>query len=198
MNRKPVRGLTASIHNSRGSEARPVVAFVPVDVVEPESATTAASWVRDVAPDVATNSVKPRAAVVIMFDWSIRVEDQILAQRIARAAVDQLGPDDLAAVVFSSAFGNAGAPQNFTADRARLLAAINQPFAVALHNPPSGPAHDPRNGNGVMIDDRGYEAALPLPRLCLRRSAHRRCRPRCAGTPERCSSSAPTSGRTNR
>ena len=64
--------------------------------------------------------------MVIMFDWSIRFIDQQLARRIARAAVDQLGPADRAAVVFTSAFPHGGAPQNFTADRARLLAAINQ------------------------------------------------------------------------
>ena len=34
-----------------------------------------------------------------MLDWSIRFLDQILAKRIATAAVDALGPDDLAAVV---------------------------------------------------------------------------------------------------
>jgi VWFA-related protein len=168
--RKPVRGLTASDFTIlEDGKPRPAVAFVPVDLAEPETTPTAAPWVRDVASDVATNRVRPEGRLmVIMFDWSIRVEDQILAQRIARAAVDQLGPDDLAAVVFSSAFGNAGAPQNFTADRARLLAAINQPFAVALRNPPNGPGHDPRNGNGVMIDDpEGYESGDCHCRVCV-------------------------------
>ena len=103
-----------------------------------------------------------------MFDWSIRFEDAELAKRIARAAVDQLGPDDLAAVVFSSAFANNGTPQNFTADRGRLLAAIDRPFALALHNPPVGPGHDPRNGNEVMIDDpEGYESGDCLCRVCV-------------------------------
>ena len=103
-----------------------------------------------------------------MFDWSIRFEDAELAKRIARAAVDQLGPNDLAAVVFSSAFANNGTPQNFTADRGRLLAAIDRPFALALHNPPVGPGHDPRNGNEVMIDDpEGYESGDCLCRVCV-------------------------------
>jgi hypothetical protein len=69
--------------------------------------------------------------------------------------------------VFTSAFANAGHPQNFTADRGRLLAAIDQSFAVALHNPPYGPGHDPRNGNGVMIDDpEGYESGDCHCRVC--------------------------------
>ena len=70
--------------------------------------------------------------------------------------------------MFTSAFANAGVPQNFTNDRARLLAAINQSFAVALHNPPNGPAHDPRNGNLVMIDDpEGYESGDCHCRVCV-------------------------------
>lgn len=93
----------------------------------------------EVSPDVVTNAVKPEGRlVVIMFDWSIRFLDQALARRIATAAVDQLGPDDLAAVVFSSGFANAGSPQNFTADRALLLAAINRPIAPVMQNPPKG------------------------------------------------------------
>ncbi len=168
--RKPVRGLTASDFTIlEDGKARPLVAFVPVDLTAPESSTAPARWVREVAPDVITNQVRPEGRlVVIMFDWSIRFYDQLLAKRIAVAAVDQLGPDDLAAVVFTSAFGNSGAPQNFTADRARLLAAINQPFPVAAQNPPHGPGHDPRNGNLVMIDDpEGYESGDCHCRVCV-------------------------------
>ena len=168
--RKPVRGLTASDFTIlEDGKARPLVAFVPVDLTAPESSSAPAGWVREVAPDVITNQVRPEGRlVVIMFDWSIRFYDQLLAKRIAVAAVDQLGPDDLAAVVFTSAFGNSGAPQNFTADRARLLAAINQPFPVAAQNPAHGPGHDPRNGNEVMIDDpEGYESGDCHCRVCV-------------------------------
>ena len=168
--RRPVRGLTtADFTVLEDGKPRPIVAFVPVELAEPEPAAGRAPWMRDVAPDVITNDVKPEGRlVVIMLDWSIRFEDQLLAKRIAAAAVDQLGPDDLAAVIFSSAFANGGTPQNFTADRARLLASINRPFAMALHNPPIGPAHDPRNGNEVMIDDpEGYESGDCLCRVCV-------------------------------
>src|SRR4029453_1508709 len=168
--RKPIRGLTtADFTILEDGKPRPIVAFVPVDLDEPERTPAPAAWVREGSPDVVTNAVKAEGRlVVIMFDWSIRFYDQLLAKRIAVAAVDQLGPDDLAAVVFSSAFGNGGVPQNFTADRARLLAAINQPFAVALQNPPHGPGHDPRNANEVMIDDpEGYESGDCHCRVCV-------------------------------
>jgi VWFA-related protein len=168
--RRPVRGLTARDFTVReDGKTRPIVAFVPVELGDIPAPTGRAAWVREVAPDVVTNAARPEGRlVVIMFDWSIRFEDQQLARRIATAAVDQLGPDDLAAVVFTSAFANNGTPQNFTADRARLLSAINRPFAMALHNPSVGPTHDPRNTNDVMIDDpEGYESGDCLCRVCV-------------------------------
>lgn len=54
----------------------------------------------------------------------IRPEDMPWARRTAEAAVNQLGPGDLAAVVFA----DTGVPQNFTADRSLLLAAIRRPY----------------------------------------------------------------------
>lgn len=168
--RKPVRGLTAGDFTIlEDGKPRPVVAFVPVELARRASIEERASWVRDIAPDVVDNNVRAEGRlVVIMFDWSIRFGDQQLAKRIARAAVDQLGPDDLAAVVFTNAGANAGTTQNFTADRARLLAAIDRPFALAMHNPPNGPLHDPRNGNDVMIDDpEGYESGECNCRRCV-------------------------------
>ncbi len=168
--RQPVRGLTQSDFTVlEDGKARPIVAFVPVELAEAPQEQASAPWVRDVAPDVTTNRARPEGRLVmIMFDWSIRFEDQLLAKKIARAAVDQLGPDDLAAVLFTSPFANAGVPQNFTADRTRLLAAINQTFALALHNPPVGPGHDPRNANEKMIDDpEGYESGDCHCRVCV-------------------------------
>ena len=168
--RRPVRGLTRENFTIlEDGKPRPAVAFAAVDLAEREASPARASWVRDVAPDVTTNALRPEGRlVVIMFDWSIRFLDQVLAKRIATAAVDALGPDDLAAVVFSSGFGNAGTPQNFTADRSRLLASINRPWAVAAQNPPVGPGHDPRNGNEVMIEDpEGYLSGDCQCRVCV-------------------------------
>src|SRR5262245_52022307 len=104
--RKPVQGLTtADFTILEDGKPRPIVAFVPVNLDEPDRATASATWLRDVAPDVVTNAVRPEGRlVVIVFDWSIRFEDQLLAKKIAAAAVDQLGPNDLAAVIFTSQF----------------------------------------------------------------------------------------------
>ena len=181
--RRPVTGLQPSDFTVlEDGKPRPIVAFVPVTLADAAPPPGQAAWVRDVASDVTTNAVRPEGRlVVIMLDWSIRVDDQILARKIAAATVDQLGPGDLAAVVYGSGFANAGTPQNFTADRARLLDAINRPAATALHNPPRGPMHDPRNGNDVMIDDpEGFESGDCLCRVCASGSHHpdRRRRPR--------------------
>ena len=168
--RRPVRGLTKeSFTILEDGKPRPVVAFAPVDLAEREAAPARASWVREVTPDVTANSMRAEGRlVVIMFDWSIRFADQILAKRIATAAVDALGPDDLAAVVFSSGFGNAGTAQNFTADRARLLNSINRSWAVAAYNPPLGPGRDPRNENEMMIEDpEGYLSGDCMCRACV-------------------------------
>jgi VWFA-related protein len=169
--RNPVRGLTASDFTVlEDGKPRPVVAFSPIDLPEEPAAPPAAPWLRDVPLDVITNDVRPEGRlVVIMFDWSIRFMDQAVARRIAAAAVNQLGPGDLASVIFTSGFVNGGTPQNFTSDRARLLDAINRPFAVAIQNPPRGsPFHDPRNMNDVMIDDpEGYESGECYCRVCV-------------------------------
>ena len=60
--------------------------------------------------------------VVIVLDRTIPVgQPEVTARRIAIAAVNQLGPGDLAAVVST----NNGAAQNLTSDHAKLLRAIN-------------------------------------------------------------------------
>ncbi len=149
---------------------RPIVSFTPVDLPEAAPAPpNAAAWTREVAPDVTTNTVPPDGRlVVIMFDWSIRAQDLQLARRIAHAAIDDLGPNDQAAVVFSSPLANAAAKQDFTADRARLIAAINRPVTTARLNPPIPSDADIRNGNGVMLDDpEGYESGDCNCRLCV-------------------------------
>jgi VWFA-related protein len=168
--RRPVRDLTAADFTVlEDGKPRPVTVFNPIEIEEhPARVDGVAPWVRDVPPDVTTNDVKPEGRlIVIMFDWSIRADDQMLARKVATAAVDALGPADLAAVVFTSPSSNAGIPQNFTSDRARLLAAINRPFALALVEP-CGILKDPRNDNCVMLKDpEGYESGGCLCGLCV-------------------------------
>jgi VWFA-related protein len=126
--RRPVRGLAAGDFTVLvDGQPRPVVTFRPVDL--PPAPTSAAPWVRDVAPDVVTNvRTGGRVVAIVIDDGSFgvpRVADLFAvrkARELARAAVDQLGPEDLAGVFFTE---NSRTAQGFTSDRRRLLAAIN-------------------------------------------------------------------------
>jgi VWFA-related protein len=122
--RQPVRGLSASdFMVLDNGVARPIRAFTPIELAA-RTRSTEAVWAADVPPDVATNQVglQDGRLVIILMDRSIPAHEATLsARKIAAAAVDALGPGDLAAVVST---GN-GAVQNLTADRERLLRAIN-------------------------------------------------------------------------
>lgn len=142
--RRPVRGLTADdFVVLEDGAARPIVAFSVVDVPTRESdSAMQASSVRDRSRDVVTNDLPAEGRlVVILLDRSIPSGAPVATARaIALAAVDQLGPGDVAAVVRSGAFADNGRVQGFTADRARLLAAIESTFTgetpVALNPSP--------------------------------------------------------------
>ena len=122
--RQPVRGLTeADFTVLENGVARPIRAFAPVELAG-RTRSAEAVWAAEVPPDVATNQVGQQDGrlVIILMDRSIPLQQPtIVARRVATAAVDALGPHDLAAVVSTSN----GAVQNLTADRARLLRAIN-------------------------------------------------------------------------
>ena len=121
----PVRGLSASDFTVlEGSVAQPVVAFAAVDV--PTWTVGTAAWIRDVGPDVASNRVDARRAVVIVLDhFNSRWDPGVtrVAKSIAEAAIEQLGPSDLAAVVYVL---NRDRGQEFTVDRTRLRSAVER------------------------------------------------------------------------
>lgn len=134
--RLPVTGLTAADFTVyEDDRPRPVVAFTTIDL--PTRVRPPAPWMDDVAPDIATN-VFPNEGrlVVILFDRSINTTQRPVAVEIAEAVVTQLRPGDLAAVVYSTL----GIPQNFTADRQRLLRAIRRPLAVLPEGDDGSPA----------------------------------------------------------
>ncbi|HXW08532.1 MAG TPA: hypothetical protein VD833_25100, partial [Vicinamibacterales bacterium] len=123
--RKPVGGLTAAdftvLENGR---VRPIRAFAPVQLSRPASPAPG-GWATTVTPDVATNQIgaEDGRLVIILMDRSIPVgPPTTVARRVATAAIEALGPQDLAAVVSTSG----GIPQNLTADRTRLIDAIDQ------------------------------------------------------------------------
>ena len=131
--RHPVTGLKpGDFVVKEDGKVRPIAAFSTV-TLPPRPPTPTATWMRDVAPDVVTNlAPKEGRLVVILFDRSLVTDQFPPARQTAEAAVDQLAPNDLAAVIFT---GVAGVPQNFTANRALLRAAIDQPFLGDGENP---------------------------------------------------------------
>jgi VWFA-related protein len=130
--RHPVNGLSAADFTVRvDGVVRPVVAFKAV-TLPPPPPPPSAPWIRDIAPDVVTNTHPGGRAIVIMIDdatvtpmiGNMSPNFWMLKGRVtARRVVDELGPDDVAAVVFTS---NNHTAQGFTNDRARLLAAIDE------------------------------------------------------------------------
>ena len=121
----PVRGLTVEDFTIlEDGVPQPVVAFAAVDV--PTWPPTAAAWTREVGPDVVSNRLDAqRAVVIVLDDFNTRRDPGItgVAKSVGLAAIDQLGPADLAAVVYVVNRANG---QEFTLDRARLRAAVER------------------------------------------------------------------------
>ena len=121
--RRPVRDLTAADFTLlENGTPQPIVAFAPVDV--PDVVSTAPAWMREVAPDVASNALEQRRLIVIvMDDAGTRFDPGVskFATTIANRVIDGLGPADLAAVAFTFQ----GRAQTFTSDREQLRAAVN-------------------------------------------------------------------------
>ena len=107
---------------SEDGKARPIVAFSAVEL-PPRVDPAAAPWKRDAIADVATNEIPQEGRlVIILMDRSIPDGfPTVNAHAIAKAAVNQLGSGDLAAVVFTS---GGGSFQGFTSDRQKLVSAI--------------------------------------------------------------------------
>jgi VWFA-related protein len=120
--RRPVRGLTAEdFVIVDGGSFRPVTGFAAVDL---PGATTRKTDVDEVAPDVATNAAADGRLITIMFDHSIPAGwGAQAARRVAHSIVEQLGPNDRAAIVFS----DRTLSQSFTNDRSRLVSVIDNP-----------------------------------------------------------------------
>jgi VWFA-related protein len=124
--RRPVTGLNASDFTVfENGVQRPVRAFtsiqLPVRHPSAEAALPAA-----VPRDVVTNQVDQQEGrlVIILMDRTIPPgQPTMVARKVATAAVEELGPTDLAALISTSG----SVPQNLTADRTRLIHAINEP-----------------------------------------------------------------------
>jgi len=123
--RRPVRGLaSADFTVFEDGKPQEIVAFAPIDL--PTLELPSAPWLRDVPPDVRTNDLgEARLFAIIMDDAATPPDLQMSrsARQIGHRVVDQLGPADLAAVIFTR---NNRHAQDFTTERARLHVAIDQ------------------------------------------------------------------------
>lgn len=144
----PVRGLTADdfVLKEDGVE-RPIEGFAAVDL--PEAAAPSAAWMRRVSADVVTNDFEERRLFVILMDdamminWPTAVTN---AKKIAHGVIDRMGPNDLAAVLFTRDNRYA---QNFTADVVRLGASVDKLTSgevFAVKRGPTGPSAGPAGG----------------------------------------------------
>ncbi|HUR32906.1 MAG TPA: VWA domain-containing protein, partial [Vicinamibacterales bacterium] len=138
-----VHGLTTEDFTLlQDGRAQPIEAFTEIRLPERVEVKTA-PWTSTVPADVATNEITEQEGrlVIILLDRSIPLgQPTIAARRIALEAIDQLGPNDLAAVASTSG----GMTQTLTADRGRLRRAVE--------------ASDP--STGVSADSRELEEQL--------------------------------------
>jgi VWFA-related protein len=126
--RRPITGLTADDFTVlENGQPQPIVAFEELSAPDPDGSVV--PWMRDIAPDVRTNSADGhRVFALVLDDVSIaggidelRVVDTV--KQIARAFVMRMGPLDQACVVFT---GDNHLAQDFTDDHRALLAVIDK------------------------------------------------------------------------
>jgi VWFA-related protein len=136
--RQPIGGLTAAdFRITENSQPLRIAGFEVVTIpASPPTASTPAPSSFDPHVDTATNRRnEPGRLVVIVMDRTIGYEQSVVtARRIANAAIDELGPNDLAAVVFTSGISG-NQPQGFTADRDRLRAAVRTILGIRRRLP---------------------------------------------------------------
>jgi VWFA-related protein len=126
--RHPVAGLKEQdFRVTEGGKPLRIAAFEAVTIpvaTPPTTATTVPATVDLKVESVTNHRDVPGRLVVIVMDRTIPSGDGIVtARKIANATIDALGPNDLAAVVFTS--GIAGNRlQGLTANRDRLRAAV--------------------------------------------------------------------------
>src|SRR5690606_23506748 len=101
--RQPVTGLTAEDFILReNGQPQTIATFLPVHV--PPASVPAAEWARTATVDVAINTIDDQRLLVLVMDDATLPMDLVMlrnAKDAARRFVEQLGPTDRAAVVFT-------------------------------------------------------------------------------------------------
>jgi VWFA-related protein len=143
-NRRPVQGLEKSAFTVlEDGKPQEISLFEAIHVANREPVS--AAWMRDVTPDVDTNETKVTRLWVVVVDDALIPADPFAVQttqKVARDIVDKLGPNDLAAMVFTTDSRKA---QDFTNDRTKLLTALDQfyPGWANWTAPPNGIPNNP-------------------------------------------------------
>ena len=167
--RRPVRGLSsADFTIVEDGVPQSIVALQAFDIPDPVIPKT--TWMREVAPDVTTNRpLAGRLVVVVLDDLSQRSSyywtdfwSTATSTRVTDTIMNLLGPDDLVSVVYTE---NNDRAQDFTADRARIRAAISsftarQPsIAINSYKGSCGQAPAPRQ---VLVLDELLQVTAAL------------------------------------
>ena len=152
--RWPVRGLKqADFTILQDGRPQEIVAYDEIAI--PDAPAREPAWSRKVAPEVQTNRVPEGRLIVLLLDDAMEPGPYVESTKaIARDVVSRLGPEDRAAVVFTRDSRNV---QDFTADRAKLLAAIDH-FATGFVFSQKREPTDGRFNPAV----RGDDTLLPL------------------------------------
>ncbi len=131
--RRPIRSLVADDFSILDNgEPQRIEAFRAIDI--PAVVVPTAKWMSHSASDVQGNDFPDGRIVVLFMDERSASADPFfpqMARKLAHAFVDQLAPNDVAAVTFAV---NYRAAQEFTTDRGRLHEAVDS-FQAA----PGGP-----------------------------------------------------------
>jgi VWFA-related protein len=160
--RRPVRGLTAKDFTVlEDSRPKPVDVFSAVDLPDPPPIT--AEWMKAPPVDVDTNDLTSGRLFVLVMDDQNLIGYRIPAIATAQRVIEALGPTDLAAVVFT---GDNWSGQGFTADKARLMAAVE-----ALGPSSSADVRGGGGGGRVAAPPRGmtslgHPGGAPGPQPC--------------------------------
>ena len=142
--RRPIRGLTAADFSVfEDGKPQEIAIFEAIDVPDPVPPAT--PWMRDVTPDVTTNEGKVTRLWVLVLDDALIPTDPYAittSLKVARDIIDRFGPEDLAAIVFTTDSRKA---QDFTNDRTKLLATLEQfnPGWANWTAPPKGTRVNP-------------------------------------------------------
>ena len=124
-NHQPVRGLRANdFVLKEDGKPQTVSVLQEIDLDDPPPPPVA--WMKDVAPDVTTNTIgESRLVIILVDDAMIPVEPRIIrdTRKILDDVIARLGPNDYAALAYPVNSDNA---QGFTHDRAALRAAADK------------------------------------------------------------------------